>query len=91
MSREWIEKQWEGAELGDKRLVKRAIKIGRACLETPGGSLPEKFGSWGDTKGAYRFFDSNGASHDALQKVHNKNVVQAASTTHKRLSENSAY
>lgn len=83
MNREWIEKQWQGAEFGDKRLAKRAIKIGKACLEAPGGSLPEKFGSWGDTKGAYRFFDSKGVSHEALQKIHNKNVVQAASTTQK--------
>ena len=83
MNREWIEKQWQGAELGDKRLAKRAIKIGNACLETPDGSLPEKFGSWGNTKGAYRFFDSNGVSHEALQKVHNKNVIQTASTTQK--------
>ena len=83
MNGDWIEKQWQRAELGDKRLVKRAIKIGKACLETPGGSLPEKFGSWADTKGAYRFFDSRGVSHEALQRVHNKNVIQAASSTQK--------
>ena len=81
MNKEWVEKQWQGSELGDKRLAKRAVKIGAACLETPDGSLPKKFGSWGDTKGAYRFFDSNGVSHEALQKVHNKNVIQAASIT----------
>ncbi|MEI8364824.1 MAG: IS4 family transposase [Parachlamydiaceae bacterium] len=81
MNKEWVEKQWQGAELGDKRLAKRAIKIGKACLETPGGSLPEKFGSWGETKGAYRFFDSKAVSHEALQKAHNNNVIQTASTT----------
>ncbi len=81
MNREWIEKQWQGAELGDKRLTKRAVKIALACLETPDGSLPKKFGSWGDTKGAYRFFDSDEVSHEALQKVHNENVIQTASIT----------
>jgi len=40
MNREWIEKQWQGAELGDKRLTKRAVRIALACLETPDGSLP---------------------------------------------------
>ena len=85
MSREWIEKQWEGAELGDKRLIKRAIKIGKSCLETPGGNLPENFGSWGDTKVAYRLFGSVRVSHETLQKVHNKNVIQAASRTQKRV------
>lgn len=81
MNNEWIEKQWLGAKLGDKRLIKRAIEIGKACLETPDGSLPEKFGSWASTKGAYRFFDSDRISHEALQQVHNKNVIQAASRT----------
>ena len=54
-NKEWVAKQWQGAELGDERLTKRAIKIGEACLTTPDGSLPQKFGSWGDMKGAYRF------------------------------------
>jgi hypothetical protein len=52
MDREWVEKQWQRAELGDKRLTRRAIKVGKACLDTPDGSLPEKFGAWGNTKGA---------------------------------------
>lgn len=34
MNKEWVEKQWQEAELGDKRLNKRAVKIGLACLET---------------------------------------------------------
>jgi hypothetical protein len=79
MSREWVEKQWQGADLGDQRLTKRAIKIGEACLTRPNGSLPKKFKGWGDTKAAYRFFDSEGVSHEALQKVHNKNVFEMAS------------
>ena len=81
MDREWVEKQWQGAELGDQRLTRRAIKVGKACLDTPGGSLPEKFGAWGNVKGAYRFFDSKGVSHEALQKVHNKNVIEIALAT----------
>lgn len=78
MKNDWVEKQWNGAPLGDKRLEKRAIKIGEACLNTPGGTLPEKFGSWSGTKGAYRFFDSTEVTHEALQKVHNKNVIEIA-------------
>jgi hypothetical protein len=83
MNREWIEKQWQGVKLGDKRLVKRALKIGMACLETPDGSLPKKFGSWGDAKGAHRFFNSKGVSHEALQKVH----IKMLSNTHLKLKK----
>lgn len=66
MSREWIKKQWQDADLDDKRLTKRAVKIGLACLETPDGSLPKKFGSWADIKGACRFFNSDAVSHETL-------------------------
>jgi len=78
VNNEWVKKQWKGVRLGDKRLEKRAIKIGEFCLKTPDGTLPEKFGSWADTKGAYRFFDSPQVTHDSLQKVHNKNVIEMA-------------
>lgn len=81
MNSDWVEKQWTGAPLGDKRLEKRAIKIGEACLKTPDGTLPEKFGSWADTKGAYRFFDSSQVTHHTLQEVHNKNVIEMASAS----------
>ncbi len=80
MGNSWVEKQWQGANLGDQRLTKRAIKIGDACLNTPNGTLPKKFGGWASTKAAYRFFDSKEVSHDALQAVHNRNVFEIAST-----------
>ena len=83
MSSDWVEKQWEGSALGDKRLEKRAIKIGSACLNTPEGTLPKKFGNWADSKGAYRFFDSPSTTHEALQKVHNKNVIEIAAASTK--------
>jgi len=78
MNNDWVHKQWQGAPLGDKRLEKRAIKIGEACLNTPDGTLPEKFGGWSNTKGAYRFFDSDDVTHESLQAVHNKNVIELA-------------
>lgn len=81
MDTEWIEAQWKGSPLGDKRLESRAIKIGKACLATPDGTLPEKFTTWADTKGAYRFFDTPKVSHEALQTVHYQNVIKAATST----------
>ena len=83
MANSWAEKQWNQAPLGDKRLEKRAIKIGEACLRSPNSSIPKKFGTWADTKGAYRFFDSPSVTHQALQKVHNKNVIDAASVANR--------
>lgn len=79
MTNDWAERQWGQAPLGDKRLQKRAVKIGEACLRLPDRTLPKKFGTWGDTKGAYRFFNSLSVSHEALQREHNKNVIEMAS------------
>lgn len=83
MDDEWVEKQWKGVDLGDKRLEKRAIKIGKACLRNPESSLPKKFGDWSEIKGAYRFFDSPNVTHTGLQKVHNKNVIEIATNSKK--------
>jgi len=85
MDNDWVRKQWQGAQLGDKRLTKRAIKIGEACLTTPQGTLPEKFENWGDTKAAYRFFDSDQISHESLQETHNKNVLEIATNANRQV------
>ncbi len=74
-----MKQQWQEADLGDKRLRQRAIKIGEACLARPDGSLPRKFVSWADTNAAYRFFDPEGVSHENLQETDNKNVLEQAS------------
>jgi hypothetical protein len=77
--KEWVEKQWQDAQLGDRRLNARAIKIGEACLAIPDGSLPKKCGGWAETKTVYSFFYSEGVTLESLQEVHNKNVFEIAS------------
>lgn len=81
MTAAWVRKQWEGADFGDQRLTQRAIKIGQACLERPDLSLPKKCRTWANTKGAYRFFNSNKVSHEELQKVHSQNTISDSKKT----------
>src|SRR5918996_1263198 len=53
----WVEKEFAGAQLGDKRLVRRLKMMASDFAHQPGASIPRACQDWGSTKGAYRFFD----------------------------------
>ncbi len=53
---DWISNEFNSFTCGDERLKKRLIKIAKAKFSFPTASLNEACGSWGDAKGAYRFF-----------------------------------
>ena len=51
MNSDWAFKQWNGSDLTDKRLVKRAINIAEHCLRSPNMTIPKKFGGeWSKMK-----------------------------------------
>jgi len=74
----WARDQWEESDLKDTRRNDRAIKIATSLIMRPDASLPNQFASWGDLKAAYRFFNTDAISHDALQENHRRQVIQAA-------------
>ncbi|EMN74374.1 hypothetical protein LEP1GSC102_1503, partial [Leptospira interrogans str. UI 09600] len=53
---DWVEEEYVSLNLGDKRLDKRLKKIVSMMSKRGGMSLPDIFGNWSETKGAYRFF-----------------------------------
>ncbi|ANH00994.1 Uncharacterized protein LB4E_1655 [Leptospira borgpetersenii str. 4E] len=53
---DWVEEEYVSLNLGDKRLDKRLKKIVNVMTKRGGTSLPDIFGNWAGTKGAYRFF-----------------------------------
>lgn len=75
---EWIKKQWEQANLGDSRRNSRAIKIADDLLNKPSASLPEQCPEWASLKAAYRFFNEQDVTFDALQHAHRYQVIQQA-------------
>jgi hypothetical protein len=67
---QWADQEFSGALLPDPRLVKRLIKIGTDCAQSPTASLPEASGNWPATKAAYRFFDNKRVTAAALLQPH---------------------
>lgn len=74
----WIKDQWEQAKLGDARRNSRAIKIANDLLSKPSSSLPEQCSNWSALKAAYRFFNEEDVTFEALQQSHRAQVIQQA-------------
>ena len=74
----WVKEQWEQAKLGDTRRNNRAIKLAKDLLSKPSASLPEQCPSWAALKAAYRFFNEEDVTFEALQKPHRSQVIQQA-------------
>ena len=75
---QWASREFSGAVFPDRRLVKRLIKIASNFARSPSGSLPKASGSWKETKGAYRFFDNEGVSAQAILQPHQEQTGQRA-------------
>jgi len=75
---EWVEAQWGASELGDKRLTKRAVKMGRRMVANPAGSIPDQMEAWGETKGAYRLLNNKKVSLEKLSEGHWQQTRQAS-------------
>jgi len=58
------------AELGDKRLTKRLVRVGFRMLEHPEGTLPAKMQTPADLKGLYRLLDHDPVTHAAVLQTH---------------------
>jgi hypothetical protein len=67
---EWAEREFGECQLGDKRRNKRLTKLAVQLAARPDGSTPEQLETWGDLKAAYRLFDTNDVSFQALIEPH---------------------
>ena len=59
-----------GIDLGDKRLNKRSVKVIEALARDPQASINAAILGWGDTLAAYRFFDNDNVSPEAILAPH---------------------
>ena len=76
---QWIEKELERTELGDKRRSKRFIKIVSNLSAKPEASIPEASGTWAETKATYDFWDSPYLKPSMLKKGHTDATVERIS------------
>jgi hypothetical protein len=67
---QWAKEQFGECELGDKRRTYRAVKLAAQVAAHPDGSTPQQTPTWNDCKAAYRLFDNEQVTFEALAKPH---------------------
>lgn len=72
----WAAEEMQYAELKDARLNKRLIKLVDGLIAQPNATVPQACGDWGSTKAAYRFWDSDCVSHEAILGSHIQSSIQ---------------
>lgn len=77
---EGIASEFEGIDLGDKRLNKRSVAILEALFANPEASINASIKDWGDTLAAYRFFRNENVRPEDILHPHRE-------ATHRRMRE----
>lgn len=72
----WVVDEMKTIDLGDARLNARALKILDSMNSDPTSSLPKSCQSWAETKGAYRFFDNEKVTPEAVLAPHKAATIQ---------------
>lgn len=67
---EWAQQQFSDCELGDRRRIKRLIKVAEQVANDPSASFPDQMATWGDLKAAYRLLDCENVTFEAIAKPH---------------------
>ena len=67
---EWAHLNFGSCELGDKRRIDRLVKVAEEIASNPSASLPSQIERWGDLKAAYRLFDREEVTFEAIAKPH---------------------
>jgi hypothetical protein len=69
-TRRWAEEQFSICKLGDKRRSKRLVKLATQCAAKPDAATPEQTENWGDCKAAYRLFENDDVTFEAVIAPH---------------------
>jgi hypothetical protein len=67
---DWLEEEFGGAALHDKRLVDRLRQLGEAFFAAPTANIPQACATGAAAKAAYRFFANDQISMDAILAPH---------------------
>jgi hypothetical protein len=77
---DWAEQEFGRAGLGDERLRTRLLVLARDFYAKPQAQIPQACGSRAKTKAAYRFFDHEATTMDALLAAHIEATAARART-----------
>ncbi|WP_169977265.1 IS4 family transposase [Tautonia rosea] len=70
----WSEHELRSVRLGDRRLNRRLAILVEALAARPEASVPQATGSWAAAKAAYRFWDNDRVSPEAILAAHRDSV-----------------
>lgn len=74
----WASDEFKEADLGDKRLNDRLIKLCDSFSESPESPINKACEDWSETKAAYRFFQNDRISSEKIMKSHyEKTLIRA--------------
>lgn len=74
----WAGKELAAADLGDDRRDLRLMQIVESLVKSAEQSIPEGFGSWSETKAAYRFFENPHIDWPQILAPHRASTVRRA-------------
>jgi len=75
---DWAIQQWQDVELGDERLNRRAVAMGKQMTALPTASLPQQRGTVKALKGAYGLLNHPGIEIEQLLAPHEVQTLAAA-------------
>ncbi len=70
VTRQWAQQNFGSCQLGDKRRTDRLIQVAQQVASNPSASLPNQTETWGDLKAAYKLFDRQEVTFDAIASPH---------------------
>ena len=67
---EWAQTNFGTCELGEKRRTQRLVRVAEQIAGNPSASLPDQTETWSDLKAAYRLFDCEDVTFEAIARPH---------------------
>lgn len=77
---DWAQQHFGQAELGDKRRTGRAVRLAARMVQHPAGSIPQQVGNFHQAKAAYRLFEGEDVTFEALVEPHWQQTRREAGT-----------
>lgn len=75
---EWAQLNFGRCQLKDKRRTNRLMQVAEQVASNPSASLPDQIEPWGDLKAAYRLFDHEEVTFEAIARPHWERTKQSA-------------
>jgi hypothetical protein len=75
-TRDWVEEEMGTANLADRRLTQRLIRVTRRMFDSPDKSLKAASRGWAEVMGAYRFFENEKVTEDSVLAPHREATLR---------------